>query len=167
MTEAMSAAADANATSFTDCIFFYEDEVFRVLPGPRPVSARLQMGMVVENAEYASSDDEDDSGQEPPEPTSDDAFANGGSDEQQRQRNESEVTEHGSVAVDSAEKLRPGHVRVAWFPRGNEEIVGQDKVRVMLPCWNLVFSSAVASCFANNSAASGRLEFPPSTFPQK
>ncbi len=145
-----------SSTSNAASIFFGEDDVVSRLRAKHvSAPASLQIGMVVETAEEGSSDDEDDenvisddeddSGQEAPsddafvnagqeasKPTSDGAFAIAGSDKQQRQRNESEVTEHESSTVDSPERLRPGHVRVAWFPKGNKEIIGQDKVNILL-----------------------------------
>ena len=68
-----------------DFKYFYEDEVFRVSK-----KGSLQFGMVVENAEFASSDEEDDEDEEP---------------------------------------VKKGHVRVAWYPSGSEEIVLEKKVR--------------------------------------
>lgn len=64
--------------------YFYEDEVFRTNK-----RGTLQFGMVVENAEFASSDEDDDEDEEP---------------------------------------VKKGHVRVAWYPSGTEEIVPEKKI---------------------------------------
>ncbi|XP_042236826.1 (E3-independent) E2 ubiquitin-conjugating enzyme UBE2O-like isoform X3 [Homarus americanus] len=65
--------------------YFYEDEVYRFNK-----KGNLELGMVLENAEFVSSDEESD--------------------------------------VDEEDKVTKGSIRVAWYPKGEEQVLPERKV---------------------------------------
>lgn len=65
--------------------YFYEDEVYRFNR-----KGKLELGMVLENAEFVSSDEEFD--------------------------------------VDEEDKVTKGSIRVAWYPKGEEQVLQERKV---------------------------------------
>lgn len=71
--------------------YFYEDEVYRFNK-----KGNLELGMVLENAEFVSSDEESDG--------------------------------------DEEDKVTKGSIRVAWYPKGEEQVLPERKVR---PCYYL------------------------------
>ena len=98
----------------------------------------LQFGMVVENSEFASSDEEGDDG--------DDGEGDGGRDKTAGSERGRQRSRGAPVPIhlrgddyddyndyyddeDDEERVRKGFVRVAWHPRGNEEIVHERAVR--------------------------------------
>ncbi|CAL4205927.1 unnamed protein product, partial [Meganyctiphanes norvegica] len=64
--------------------YFYEDEVYRFNK-----KGNLELGMVLENAEFASSDDDSD--------------------------------------IDEEDKVTKGSIRVAWYPKGEEQVLPERK----------------------------------------
>ena len=66
--------------------YFYEDEVYRFNK-----KGNLELGMVLENAEFVSSDEESDG--------------------------------------DEEDKVTKGSIRVAWYPKGEEQVLPERKVR--------------------------------------
>ena len=66
--------------------YFYEDEIYRFNK-----NGRLELGMVLENAEFISSDEDSDD--------------------------------------DNDFKVTKGSIRVAWHPKGEEQVLAERKVR--------------------------------------
>lgn len=76
--------------------YFYEDEVYRFNK-----KGKLELGMVLENAEFVSSDEEFD--------------------------------------VDEEDKVTKGSIRVAWYPKGEEQVLQERKVRLKCTHFSLLF----------------------------
>ena len=111
-----------NVENYDDCHYFYEDEVSFILSWKIIVlchlkiklffqvyrvnrrSGQVEFGMVVENSELYSSDEEESNDQQ---------------QQDQRGRQRQSRRDGGD---DDDSRLKKGFVRVAWYPKGDEQV---------------------------------------------
>lgn len=93
----------------------------------------LQFGMVVENSEFVSSDEDDE---KPPAAAAAAAAEEENKDKKKKKRSSRKKRRDDSSSSeeddddDDLSKLKPGSVRVAWHPSGEEEVVQERNLRL-------------------------------------
>ncbi len=122
------ASSEGNAMeNLDDCHYFYEDEVYRLTSG-----GNVQFGMVVENSEFVSSGEEEEEEaaeqeQQQPRRQSASRRSQGGGGRTNRGGGGGGG---GDDDADDDDRLRRGFVRVAWHPKGEEEVVKESKLNL-------------------------------------